>query len=311
MTISRSLRLVLAFAVIYLIWGANYLAIHFGARGAPPLWFAALRCMLAAPLLLGFARWNGDAPPTGGRDWLVVVASAVLMLVLASGAVIWAQQWLPSGQAALIVASSAVWLAAFGAIGRHGERLGGKTLLGLVAGFCGVALLIGDGLRSADAPAIAYIAATISAAALAAGATLLRRRPPACGTAMLAGLQSMVAAMLLAVAALLTGETLQWQWSMPAVWALLYLAVCGSLLGYTAFNWLVREVTPAQLGTHAYVNPAVALMLGWLVLDEQLSAIQWSGALMVGIAVAVIMVSAPRRSATALHMRWAQRLKSS
>lgn len=292
---SKSLRIALAFAVIYLVWGSNYLAIHFAVRDMPPLAFAALRCALAAPLLLGFASWQGQRPPGALRDWLVVAATALLTLVAASGLVIWAQQWLPSGQAALIVASSAMWVALFGALGASGERLGAGSVLGLLTGFIGVALLVTGGWRGASAPAWAYVAALASAVALAAGAMLLRRFPLRCGPSMLAGLQSLLAAPVLGMASLVAGEIPQWRWTATGAWALGYLVVFGSFVGYSVFNWLVHEVRPAQLGTYAYVNPAVAMLLGWLVLGERLLPTQAVGAVVVIAGVALVMAAGRQR----------------
>lgn len=293
---SKRIRIALAFAVIYLVWGSNYLAIHVAVREMPPLAFAALRCALAAPLLLGFARWQGQRLPTAWRDWWVVIATALLTLVLASGLVIWAQQWLPSGQAALIIASSALWVALFGALGSRGERLGACSVLGLLSGFAGVALLLAGSWRIAAVPAWAYAATLISALALAAGAMLLRRFAPRCGAALTAGLQSLLAAPVLGVASLAAGEIPQWRWTAAGAWALGYLVVFGSFIGYSVFNWLVHEVSLAQLGTYAYVNPAVAMLLGWLLLDERLLPTQALGAVVVIAGVALVMAGSRRRA---------------
>lgn len=285
---SRSLQVTAAFAIVYLVWGSNYVAVAIGVNAAPPLLFSGVRFLIAAPLLLAYARLRGDRMPAAFPDWTRILGSGALILVVASGLAVWAQQWVASGQTALIVASSALWMAWFGSWGAQGEPMSWSTALGLLVGLAGVGLLVGTGLRADSKLPAAYAALGVSAVAVAAGSVLMRHRVAGCGWAMTAGLQAALAGVVLCAGGLLHGDAAHWVWTPRSAGALVYLAVFGSCLGYGAFCWLVHAVAPAQLGTFAFVNPAVAVLLGWLILDERLGAVQLAGTTVILGSVAML-----------------------
>lgn len=287
----------LAFATVYLVWGSTYLAIRIGVRDAPPILFAGLRFLAATPLMLAYAYWRGARLPRSWRDWGVITVTALLMLVGANGLVTWSEQWVPSNQAALLVATSALWMAGFGTLGARGEALGRGTLRGLVVGFLGVAVLVSDGLRMAAAPWSGYLALVLSPILWAAGSVVSRRHPVGCAPAMTAALQMGVTGIVQTALGLWLGEAARWQWTPATIGALVYLVVFGSCIAYSAYFWLVHEVTPAQLGTYAYVNPAVAVLLGWLVLGETLSVMQLGGTLIILMSVIAVTLASRRRPA--------------
>lgn len=295
--VTQRTKLILAFAIVYIVWGSTYLAIRIGVNEAPPILLAGVRFAVAAPLMLAYAFWRGDRLPRAGRDWLVIAGTAVLMLVGGNGLVTWAEQWVASGQTALIVASSALWIAWFGSLGRRGSSLSSATLLSLLLGFGGVALLVGDGLSVSSAPWTAYLALVISPIAWAAGSILSLRYPLSCGAIMGAALQSSIGALVLMSAGLLHGDAQRWQWTSGVVGAVLYLAVFGSLIAYNAYYWLVHAAKPAQLSTYAYVNPAVAVLLGSLLLGERLSSMQLAGMAVILLSVLAVNLSARRSRA--------------
>ncbi|WP_093289040.1 EamA family transporter [Solimonas aquatica] len=292
---SRKTQLWLAFATIYLVWGSTYLAIRIGVHEAPPMLLAGLRFALASPLMVAYALWRGDRFPRARRDYLIVASTGILMLVGGNGLVTWAEQWVASGQTALIVATSALWIAWFGSFGSKGVALNVVTVLGLLLGFAGVALLVGDGLHATAAPAAAYVALVISPIAWAAGSILSLRYPLSCGPMMAAALQSSVGAVVLCGAGLLHGDAQRWVWTPAVLGSVLYLAVFGSFVAYNAYYWLVHATTPAQLSTYAYVNPAVAVLLGWLILGERLSAMQLAGMAVILVSVLAVNLKAMRR----------------
>lgn len=284
----------LAFAIVYVVWGSTYLAIRIGVHDAPPILFAALRFLLAAPLMLAYAWWRGGRLPTAWRDWAVIGTTSMLMLVGGNGMVTWAEQTIPSNQAALIVATSALWMAGFGTLGADGESLGRGTLIGLIVGFLGVAVLVGDGLRFGSAPASAYILLVASPILWAAGSIIARRYAVGCAPMMTAALQILIAGVVQLLFGMALGEQARWQWTPDVIGSLLYLAVFGSCIAFGAYYWLVHEVKPAQLATYAYVNPAVAVLLGWLVLGERLSTMQLVGTTVILLSVvAVTLASRP------------------
>lgn len=288
------MALLLAFATVYLVWGSTYLAIRIGVEHLPPALFAGTRFVCAGLILVSIARLGGNPLPSARRDWSMIAVTGLLMLVGGNGLVTWAEQWVPSNQAALIVATSAFWMAGFGALGVAGDRLGRGTLAGLVLGFLGVGLLVHDGLGAALGRPAGYLAVLMAALFWAAGSVLSRRYPVACSTLVYAGLQSLIAGAALLLIGIVRGEPARWQWHGEGLAALAYLIVFGSCIAYAAYFWLVRQVTPAQLGTYAYVNPAVAVLLGWLILGESLSGLQLFGTVVILAGVVLVSLEAQR-----------------
>lgn len=277
MTPSHTAKILAAFATVYLVWGSTYLGIRIGVQALPPALFAGVRFVLAGILMLLYAFARGARLPVAARDWRNIAITSVLMLVGANGLVTWSEQWIESNQAALIVATSALWLAWMGTWGPQGERLSPMTLAGLGLGFGGVAVLVQSGLSLRAGPALAYIGLALSPVLWAAGTVWSRRAPVACPPAMTAALQTLIAGLVLSVLGIALGEPARWTWDRDALLALAYLVLFGSCLAYGAYFWLVHQVPPARLGTYAYVNPAVAVVLGWWLLDEHLNNTQALG----------------------------------
>lgn len=290
-------RLVGAFAVVYLVWGSTYLAIRVVVEALPPFFSAGVRFAIAGTLMMIWGLWRGHRLPTSRREVVTLAVTGTMMLVGASGLVTWAEQWVESNQAALIVATSALWLAWMGTLGAQGQGLSKVTVLGLLGGFVGVAVLVGDGLRFSDAPWNAYAALLVSPLLWAAGSIVSKRRPAQCAPIMAAAVQTVVAAVILTALGLSLGEADRWVWETRPLLALAYLIVFGSCIAYGCFFWLVQQVTPAQLGTYAYVNPGVAVLLGWWLLDEALTRMQIAGTLIILASVIVVtLTSTLRRS---------------
>jgi drug/metabolite transporter (DMT)-like permease len=297
---ARTLQIVLAFAIVYLVWGSTYLAIRVGVAHLPPALFAGVRFLIAGAIMLAYARLRGGALPRTAVEWRNVAVTSLLMLVGANGLVTWAEQWIESNQAALLVATSALWLAGLGTLGPSGERVNLFTILGLLLGFGGVAVLVGNGLQMKSAPVLAYVGISISPLLWAAGTVWSRRYPVAGTPIMTAALQTLIAGLVMTALGLLLGEAQRWNWDAEAMAALAYLIVFGSCIAYAAFFWLVHEVPPARLGTYAYINPAVAVLLGWWILDEHLSATQVLGTVIILAGVVIVtFASRPRTRATA------------
>lgn len=286
-------KLVGAFAIVYLVWGSTYLGIRIGVADIPPAVLAGLR-FIAAGIglsLFGFAR--GGALPRG-RDWLSILILAVGLLAIGNGTVTWSEQWLPSGEAAFITASTALFVALFGSFGRRADKPGLWTIIGLVLGFAGTALMLlprAEGRYGPLFPALALVGSSCvwAAAAMYLRNTGIRTTTPFVFT----GLQMLAGGLILTIIAAATGDFARVHWTASGIGALAYLTVFGSALAYTAYNWLIEHVRPAQLGTSGYVNPAVALLLGWAVLGEVLPPIAFAG---VGVMfVGVVIVNLRRR----------------
>lgn len=294
MIASRTVQIAVAFAIVYVVWGSTYLAIRIGVQTLPPALFGGVRFVLAGLLMLLYARLRGARLPASRRDWTNIAVTALLMLFGGNGCVVWAEQWIESNQAALIVATSALWLAWMGTWGNQGERLDGLTLLGLAMGFGGVSVLVQSGLSAQAAPLTAYLVLSLAPIMWAAGSVWSRRAPVSCPPAMTAALQMLIAGVAFCVVGVAAGEVPRWTWDAEAMLVVLYLAVFGSCLAYSAYFWLVHQVPPATLGTYAYVNPAVAVVLGWWILDERLSPSQVLGTAII-LAGVVLVTWAARK----------------
>ena len=290
-------KVIIAFAAVYIIWGSTYLAIRIGVQQLPPALFAGARFTIAGILLALYARLSGQKFPVHLREWRTIAITALFMLVGANGLVVWGEQWVPSNQAALIVATTALWLAGFGTLGAHGQKLGARTVLGLAIGFFGTAVLLLPARGFTLEHFGAQLAVLGASPLWAAGSMVAKRGRLTTPPLMVAALQSLVAGIVFAAFGFSAGEAPHWSWSPAALAALAYLIVFGSCFAYAAYVWLLHEVSPSALGTYAYINPLVAVALGWLVLQETLNAHQLAG--MVVILVGVILVSIARPRALA------------
>lgn len=296
---SRTVQLLLAFAAVYLVWGSTYLAIRIVVEHLPPALSAGIRFLVAGSLMLIYALLRGARLPKTRGDWIGVASTGTAMLVAGNGLVTWAEKWIESNQAALIVATSALWMAGLGTLGARGERLGPLVLCGLFAGFAGVALLVGGGIHAHGAPLPVYLALLAAPFFWALGSVYAKRHPVAITSAMSAALQMLIAGVLLGGIGLAAGEATELHWDRRGVLALLYLIVFGSCIAYGAFFYLVHEVSPALLGTYAYVNPAIAVVLGWWILDEHLGQTQIIGTAVILLGVLLVTLGSAGKKAPA------------
>jgi drug/metabolite transporter (DMT)-like permease len=279
----------IAFLIVYLVWGSTYLAIRIGVADLPPALFAGVRFIVSGILLGLYARLSGLAFPQSLREWKMITVVAVLLLVGANGLVVWGEQWMPSNQAALIVATTALWIAGFGTLGSQGEPLTWRSGAGLALGFLGVVMLLLPRFTEFRPHYVwAALAILLSSLLWASGSMYSKRQRPSTAPLMAAAMQMLVGGFILSMIGFVSGETAAWQWTLDGMVALGYLIVFGAV-AYAAFVWLLHNVTPAQLGTYAYVNPVVAVLLGWAVLGERLDLLQMMGMLV--ILSGVVLVS--------------------
>lgn len=274
-----------AFAAVYLIWGSTYLAIKYAIETLPPFLMAGTRFLVAGALLYAWARWRGQksaddeaAERPRPAQWRAAVIVGGLLLLCGNGGVVWAERYIASGLAALLVATEPLWIVLLNWTRPGGVRPNAKVALGLLTGFAGMLLLVGPGLNgSSDSGGVnLFGAGLVVAAAFAwAAGSLYSLRAPAHRSALVAsGMQMLAGGTLLMIASLLAGEWTRFDLnraSARSVIALLYLVVFGSIIAFTAYGWLLRTVTPARVATYAYVNPIVAVVLGWALASEPLT----------------------------------------
>ena len=254
-------RLLLAFAAIYLVWGSTYLAIRFAIETIPPFLVAGARHVAAGALLYAWARGRGATAPTRAQ-WLTAAGLGGLMLLGGNGAVTWSEQRVPSGLAAVIVATVPLWIVLL-----EGKRPSRRVALGIVLGLAGIGLLVGPGEiagagRIDPLGALVLVGGSLSwAIGSLRGRTAGLPASPQVSTAA----QMLTGGGLLLVLGLAAGELprlLASDVSPRSLSAVAYLVVFGSLIGFSAYVWLMRVAAPARVATYAYVNPVVAVALG-------------------------------------------------
>jgi len=287
----RTALLAACLAIVYVVWGSTYLAIHFVVDGMPPLASSALRNLSAGPILLAFLKWRRAAWPT----WRQVRNGALIgfmMMGLGNGAVCLAETSVPSGLAALVIAGTPVFALLF-AWASSGTRPRLLEWLGVVLGLAGMALLNLD-LHAAASPWA--VAVLFMGAASWAGATVLQRRLDLPAGPMSAAVQMLGGGASLVVMAALHGERFEPAAVPVSAWlALAYLVVFGSIVAYTAFVYVIGHSRPALATSYAYVNPVVAVGLGVLFAGETVSAPIVAGMLVILAGVGLVMMGSARR----------------
>jgi drug/metabolite transporter (DMT)-like permease len=272
-----------ALAAVYLIWGSTYLAIRFAVETLPPFLMAATRFLIAGALIYGWRRARGVPAPTLAQ-WKAATIVGGLMLLGGNGGVVWAQQWIESGTAALIVATVPLWMVLLDWARPGGSAPRPLVWAGIAIGLAGVGILFGAP-ENGGVYAAGWLVLVLASISWAVGS--LYSRTAVLPAAFLAtGMQMLGGGALLLVAGLVTGELGRVDpaaFSTRSILALVYLILFGSLIGYSAYVWLLRVVTPALASTYAYVNPVVAVFLGWLLAGEAITPrILASSAIIVG-----------------------------
>lgn len=263
---------VAAFAAIYIVWGSTYLAIRIAIETIPPFLMAGTRFLIAGLVLYAWARLRG-APSPSRSNWRAAIILGALFLLFGNGGVVWAEQTVPSGIAAVLVALLPIWTAIIEWIRPPGKRPGAAVTVGLVTGFAGVALLLAPGVGGTAIDPVGGVVLMLASLSWAYAGIISQEQPLPGSAVLSSGMQMLAGGALLTVLGVLTGEgaALELDAVTPrSAAALLYLIGFGSLLGFSAFAWLLRVSTPGRVATYAYVNPVVAVFLGWLILGEPL-----------------------------------------
>ena len=288
-----------AFAIIYFVWGSTFLAIRIGVHEVPPLLFAAMRFLTAGILLFGWTIARREKSPNL-RQWVSVFVLAFLIFVVDYGLLFWAEQRVPSGIAAVMMAVIPAFMALFEIIFLRTQRLTVRLCIALLIGFAGVAILMSHSFNLGSAPidtvgAVALIVASIS---WAIASVLSRRLQLPESKVMSSGAQMLAGGAMLTLGAAALGEFRNFHpatVSNRAWFSLFYLIVAGSIIGFTAYVWLIHHESPTKVGTYAYVNPVVAVLLGYFLADESLGLRTILGTLFVLISV-VVITTTPKRN---------------
>jgi drug/metabolite transporter (DMT)-like permease len=291
--------LIAAFAAVYVIWGSTYLAIAVGIESFPPLLLAASRHLTAGLILYPLLRWKTGIRPTP-TQWRTAVFTGLLLILIGNGGVCLSERTLPTGVAALIVALVSFWMVLLDWLRPGGMRPGPRVVASLVLGFSGLALLVGPahlGGSERVNPVGAGIL-VIATFAWACGSIYSKHHDLPTSPMLGAGMQSLVGGFALWIVGLLAGEGRRLHLATISTrsWiALAYLIVFGSGIGFTAYVYILKKSTSARVGTYAFVNPMVALFLGWLGAGEVVTLRTALAAAIILTAV-LLVITAPHRN---------------
>jgi drug/metabolite transporter (DMT)-like permease len=270
-------KLVLAFGAVYIIWGSTYLTIVIALESFPPFTLAGLRFLTAGLLLIGFCRLNRERIPSS-KAIIQISVTGILLLFSGTGSVIWVEQHLNSSLTSIIWAILPIWLALFNKITWTGNNLNLKSIIGLIIGFTGVLLLIGNknilNTLGNSNKLISMIIAFSGTIIYAGGSLYMRYKLIRTAPMTTASIQLIAAGLLSLLVSFVIGEPHQIimnKISLNSILSLIYLITMGSMIAYLSYVWLISRISPVIVGTYTYVNPIIALFLGWSVLHEAIS----------------------------------------
>jgi len=293
--LSLEASILFAYATVSLLWGSTYLAIRIGVQYMPPALFAASRFLLAGLMLLVYARLTSQPLPNRAVDWRTNIIVGLLLLTVGNGLVVWGEQFVESGLAAIFIVTSPLWMVLFSAtLPGLRYRPTAIQLVGLVVGFVAAASLIGidlEELRSTDwRGPVAILAA---AASWSLGSVYSQRNPISSGPVVNSALQMLAGGTALALVGLVRGEWQRFEPSWQGIGAILYLTVFGSVVAFTAYVYLLDHWPAPIVSSSTYLNVVVAVFLGWLILDETVTVRMLVATGVIFAAVAMVRASKP------------------
>jgi drug/metabolite transporter (DMT)-like permease len=295
-------RVALAFGLVYLLWGSTYLAIRIVVEHIPPTVMGASRYLLAGLPMLGWCALRGRSLRLSLRDFWRVLAIGVLLLTGGNVVLAWAEQYVPSGLAALIVAIVPIWVAVIESILPRGERLARRGLAGLALGIVGLGVLMWPRLLAGGAAGhmeiLGALGLVFCSLSWACGSILSRRSQLRIDTLTATAWELTLAGVVNLGLVLALGDHHRVVWTTRGVAAVFYLVIFGSWIGFTAYIWLLEHVPTSKVATYAYVNPVVAVFLGWLILHESVDIYIAAGSAVIIAGVALVNSSKIHKAAT-------------
>jgi drug/metabolite transporter (DMT)-like permease len=300
----RALRLG-AYAATWIIWGSTYLAIAWGVKTVPPFLLVALRSLAAGMILLAWARLRGHPAPTRAQ-WRAAAATGAMFFLVGHGGLFWAEQRVASGVAALMIATEHFWIVLITWALPGGRAPSRRALLGVAIGLLGVAVLTLGGRAEGGLDPVGIVVLLIAAGSWGAGSIYFQgERRPTSG-AYAAGMPLVAGGVMLMIASAAMGETARVRaadFTPLAVGSLLYLIVFGSVVAFSAFTWLVNTEGPSRAASYVYINPFVAVLLGWGVAGEALTPRMLAAGAAIVLAVVLIVRGSPAEAREAAPAR--------
>ena len=287
-------RLIASFAAVYVIWGSTYLAIRFAVETLPPFLMAGIRFLVSGGALYAWARWRGDDKPDW-RHWRTAAIIGTLLLLGGNGGVVWAEQFVPSGLTALLITSEPFWIVILVWLMPGGHRPTVGVLFGMLLGLVGLSLLVAPGqLVNGHGVHLggAFVLFLASLSWAVGSIYSSKARLPGSGV-LSAGMQMLTGGAVLTLFGILVGDWNRLAWhsiSARSVFSLVYLAVFGSIVGFSSYFWLLRNTTPARASTYAFVNPVVAVFLGWALAGEFITRRTLLATVIIVVAVMLVIL---------------------
>jgi len=287
------LKVVIAFGLVYVFWGSTYLAIGItSAEGIPSFVMCAMRFLIAGPLMLAACAVFGRTIHISRQEALRLAVIGGLLLVGGNGGLAWAEQYVPTGFAALIVAVTPIWFLVLETFFFRGDRMSRRGLIGLAMGIVGIAILVWPKIIHRDALGVMQLVGSISllfsSMSWAVGSVFSRKWRMKVDPLVATSWEMIFAGLGHCVLVLLTGQLHRASFNQRGVTAVLYLVIFGSWIGYTSYIWLLKHVPTPKVATYAYVNPIVAVILGWVVLHELFDHFVLAGTIVIVTAVVLV-----------------------
>ncbi len=281
----------LCLLIVYLVWGSSFLFTKIAVANLPPALFAGIRFVTAGVLLALIAEFYGHGRlPRRLSEWRHVTIAGFFMVFISNGLNTWSIQFLGSNEAALLNGTSAFWIAGLGVFGKRGHPLTKSAVLGLVIGFIGAVLMLVPKGPVFSKSSLAQVGILTASASWALGTLYYRSITTELSSMMFMALQMLMGGLMLLTFALARGDSMPWPLNAPGLISLCYLTFLSSGLAYTAYGWLTMNTTPTIIGTYSYVNPAIAALLGWLVLHERLSEVPLVGMAIIIVGVCILTI---------------------
>ena len=296
---SRHLRVMLCFGLVYVLWGSTYLAMRIAVRDLPPFVVGASRYLVSGPAMLAACALMGRKIGINRHDFWRLLAIGISLLSIGNMGVLWAEKYVSSGLAALVVAVVPIWVVAIEAWVYRAGRMTAQGLFGLAAGMGGLLVLlwprITSGTHLGHLELLGCGILAVASMAWALGSVFSHRFNLTVDVFVSAAWQMTLGGIVNGIIALLYGEFRHARWTAPAIASVTYLVVCGSWIGFTAYIWLLEHVPTPKVATYAYVNPIVAVFLGWLLLRERVDAYMLVGTVVIIASVALVNTSKLKR----------------
>ena len=295
-------RVITAFTVLSVLWGGTYLAMRVGVEHMAPYTLAAVRYMISGPIMLAACAVAGQKIRLNRQDALRLLAIGALLLSVGNIGVIWAEEYLPTGLTALLVAVLPIWMAIIEAWIFKGRRIPPLGMAGLALGIAGIFVLLwpklSSGMRFGHMELVGVVILLAGSFGWAYGSVLSSRWTLSIGVFAAIAWQMTLGGLVDTVVAFATGGFHHVEWNFKVVLAISYLVICGSWIGFTCYIWLLEHVAAPKVGTYAYVNPVVAVVLGWMFLDEKIDGYMFAGTAIILAAVTMVNISKLRMMKT-------------